>query len=254
MRVASSKLKRFCYKFLLILLIIQIIFSVAPFKEVPNIHTIRSNKIKRSNLDYDKEIELEFGVPIQISEVSVPKGNIFEGYDILGFFLTTNFSNNNGSIWINNQNEELIWRGDLNQTIEIYIDVNESSIRKYSLWANSSTLGNNTLYFTFRPEIFHAGNIGLIVVIISIPIIIIVIIVIEKGRTKESRSVRFAKRIGERMAIKYEDKYQEKVKKIFGDRFQKKGIKFCPNCGIKVRHQLDKFCTECGSELKKKPK
>ncbi len=35
--------------------------------------------IQQTKLDYDHEVELEYGVPTLISEVSVPPGNIFEG-------------------------------------------------------------------------------------------------------------------------------------------------------------------------------
>lgn len=132
--------------------------------------------IQQAELDYDNEVELEYGVPTLISEVSVPPGNIFGGQIIGGLYLKANFSNNNGSIWINDQNNETIWRDYLNEIIEKYIDVNSSSILRYSLWANSSTLGNETLYFTFFAEIFSGHNFGLGVLIVFVPIIIGIVI------------------------------------------------------------------------------
>ena len=211
--------------------------------------------IQQAELDYDNEVELEYGVPTLISEVSVPPGNIFGGQIIGGLYLKANFSNNNGSIWINDQNNETIWIDYLIEIIEKDIDVNSSSIRRYSLWANSSTLGNETLYFTFSAMIFHAENFGLGVLIVFLPIIICtaggsIIYKIKHGKTKESSSVRFAKRVGERLAIKYEDKYQKKVEKIFGDKFKKREKKLCPKCGFRIKDQNYNFCKECGFKLK----
>jgi len=207
--------------------------------------------IQQAELDYDNEVELEYGVPTLISEVSVPPGNIFGGQIIGGLYLKANFSNNNGSIWINDQNNETIWIDYLIEIIEKDIDVNSSSIRRYSLWVNSSTLGNETLYFTFSAMIFHAENFGLGVLIVFLPIIIIgSIIGILYRKTKKSSSVRFAKKIGERLAIKYEDKYQKKVEKIFGDKFKKREKKLCPKCGFRIKDQNYNFCKECGFKLK----
>jgi len=250
MRLYFSKLKEFFKKNLPILITFLSILGIMLVRNIIYVQAQIYNDIQQAELDYNNEVELEYGVPTLISEVSVPPGNIFGGQFITGLYLKANFSENNGSIWINDQNIETIWKDYFNETIERNIDTNSSSIRKYSLWANSSTLGNNTLYFTFSPMIVHADNIGLLVVIIVLPIIIIVIIAIGKGRKKESRSVRFARKIGERLAIKYEDKYQEKVTKIFGDRFKIRKKKLCPKCGSEIKNLGDNFCEECGFKLK----
>ncbi|MBA7651400.1 hypothetical protein ES703_59219 [subsurface metagenome] len=221
-----SKLTKFSVNFLLIQLIILSIFQ----------------GVINAQTDYDDEIQLDYGIPIQLSEVSVPPSTIFEGYGILGFHLSANFSYNNGSIWINDQNEYTIWKTSLNVSFNIYIDVNDSSIEYYSLWANSSTLGTNMLYYSFRPEIFHAGNVGLIIAIIVTPIIITIIIVVAIVRKKEPHSVRVATRIVERMKLKYEAKHPEKV--------AKKERIFCPKCGAKAQDHNDNFCKECGFKLK----
>ena len=140
--------------------------------------------------DYDHEVELEYGVPSLISEVSVPPGDKFSVLEIGGFHLKANFSNNNGSIWINDQNNETIWRDYLNETIETNINVNSSSILRYSLWANSSTLGNETLYFTFFAEIYSGHNFGLGVLIVFVPIIIgIVICGVTCGKKKKEKGL-----------------------------------------------------------------
>ena len=190
------------------------------------------------NSDYDEEIELEYGIPTKLSEISVPSSNDFESYAITGFAIYTNFSNNTGSIWINDIDNETVWSDQLNETIGVYINATDTSIKQYSLWANSSTLGNNTLYYTFRPDIFHAGNFGLIILIVSIPIIIIIAVVIVLRRKKEPHSVRVGKNIVRRMAITYEEKHKKREENV------------CPKCGFKIEKGDDKHCTECGFILK----
>lgn len=234
-----KKLWRIC---LSISLIVVVILSNCVFLSIFHVHA-------QSSSYYDQEIELEYGVSTQLSEVSVPSSNIFESYGISGFSLSANFSNNNGTIWINDINNETIWSDQLNETIEIYINVNNTSIKQYRLWANSSTSGNNTLYYTFRPDIIHAGNWGIIVVIIFIPIIIIVAIIIGLVRKKESRSVRFATKIGERMAIKYQNKYQERLGKFLNKKHKNIELKLCPKCGFKIKDPNEKYCSECGFML-----
>ena len=226
MSLHPSKFTKFSVNFLLIQLIILSIFQ-----GVINVQA-----------DYDDEIQLDYGIPTQLSEVTAPSSNIFAGYGIVGFYLTANFSYNNGSIWINDQNEYTIWKASLNGTIDIDIGVNDSSISYYSLWANSSTLGTHTLYYTFRPNIFRAGNVGLIVMIITLPIIITIIVIVAIVRKKEPHSVRVAKRITERMRLKFEAKHHEKE--------VKKERIFCPKCGAKAQDHTDNFCKECGFKLK----
>lgn len=242
MGLSSFTIKIFCKITVSISLIVVIILSNCVFLSIIHVHA-------QSNSYYDQEIELEYGVSTQLSEVSVPSSNIFQSSSISGFSLYANFSNNSGTIWINDINNETIWSDQLNESIEIYINVNDTSIRQYRLWANSSTLGYNTLYYTFRPDIIHAGNWS-IIVIIFIPIIIIVAIVIGLVRKKESRSVRFAKKIGERMAIKYEAKFQKRNEKKLDLKHKNKEIKLCPNCGFKIKERHDEYCTECGFRLK----
>ena len=248
-----SKLKKFCEVTILIQIIILVVVNSLFFPGVIYVQALIHSEFQQSQSDYENEIQLEYGVPTLLSEVSVPSSTIFGGSIITGFYIEANFSNNNGSIWINDQNEEEIWKNHLNQTIETNFRLNNTSIKKYSLWAISSTLGNNTLFFTFRAEMIHLDNFGLVVLvvfIIFIPIVIIVIIVVEKGRTKDSRSVRSAKKVGERLAVKFENKYKGKFTKLFGDKPIIKKVNSCPKCGIKITTVNDKYCKHCGFQLR----
>jgi len=248
-----SKLKKFYEDMILILIIILVVVNSLFFPGGIYVQALNHSEFQQSQSDYENEIQLEYGVPTLLSEVSVPSSNIFGGSIITGFYIEANFSNNSGSIWINDQNEDKIWKDTLNHTIETNFGLNNTSIKKYSLWANSSTLGNNTLFFTFRAEMIHLDNFGLVVLvvfIIFIPIIIIVIIVIEKGRTKDSRSVRLGKKVGERLAVKLESKYKGKFTKLFGDKPIIKKLDVCPKCGVKITTVNDKFCKDCGFQLR----
>lgn len=212
---------------------------------ISNGQSVKNNTIKSSNLDYDNEIELKYGIPTLILEVSAPSGNIFGGQIIEGLYLKANFTENNGSIWINDQNNDTIWRDYFNKTIERYININSSSILGYGLWANSSTLGNCTVYYTFSARIIHAENFGLGILIVLLPIIIIGIIIysVTYGRKKEPHSVRVATRIVDRMRLKYEALHQERT--------TKKETIICPKCGSKVQDYSENFCRECGFKLKR---
>ncbi len=139
--------------------IILVIFGFLIFLGTNNGHAIIYNKLQQSQSDYESEVQLEYGVLTLLSEVSVPSGTIFGGSIIHGFYIEANFSFNNGSIWINNMYEEVIWQDSLDEYIEVLINLNGSSSRDYNLWANSTTQGNNTLYYTFKPEIIHADKI-----------------------------------------------------------------------------------------------
>ena len=176
MRLNLSKLKKFLKKNLSIFITYLSILGIVLVGNVIYVQAKIYTDIQQAESDYDHEVELEYGVPTLISEVSVRPGDKFSVLEIGGFYLKANFSNNNGSIWINDQNNETIWRDYLNEIIEKYIDVNSSSILRYSLWANSSTLGNETLYFTFFAEIFSGHNFGLGVLIVFVPIIIGIVI------------------------------------------------------------------------------
>ena len=247
MRLSTCTIKKSCKIFLCISFLCIVILSNYVFLSIFQVTA-------QPNSDYDEKIELEYGIPTKLSEISVPSSNNFESYAITGFAIYTNFSNNTGSIWINDIDNETVWSDQLNETIGVYINATDTSIKQYSLWANSSTLGNNTLYYTFRPDIFHAGNFGLIILIVSIPIIIIIAVVIGLVKKKKSRSVRFATRIGERMSIKYQDKYQERMGKILNRKNKNLVLKLCPKCGFKIKERDDKYCSECGFILKKDSK
>ncbi len=209
-RLFSSESMRMCQKFIFFLFILLFGYCISFFQGVFNVQAINYSIFQQPNLDCDDEIELAYGVPTLISEISVPSGNIFGGQIIDCLYLKTNFSNNNGSIWINDQINDTIWQDYLNRTIEKFINTNSSSILKYSLWANSFTLGNITLHFTFKARIIHVDNIGLGILLVLLPIIIVgsIIFGILYWRKKDSHSVRVARRIGERLTQKFEDKFK----------------------------------------------
>lgn len=189
MSLNFSKLKKLFKKNLSIFITYLSILGIILVWNIIYVQAKRYTDIQQAE-DYDHEVELEYGVPSLISEVSVPPGDKFSVFEIGGFYLKANFSNNNGSIWINDQNNETIWRDYLNETIETNINVNSSSILRYSLWANSSTLGNETLYFTFLPSIYSGHNFGLGVLIVFVPIIIgIVICGVTCGKKKKEKGL-----------------------------------------------------------------
>ncbi|MFW9942386.1 MAG: zinc ribbon domain-containing protein [Candidatus Thorarchaeota archaeon] len=229
--------------FLFFSLVVGVILSNCTFLSVIHVHA-------QSNSYYDQELELEYGIPTQLSSVKVPADNIFESHAISGFFLSVNFSNNSGIIWINDINNETIWSDHLNESFEIYIKINNTSIRQYRLWANSSTLGNNTLHYTFSPNIIHAGNWAIIIAIFFIPAIIVVVIVTALVRKKKPHSVRIAERITKRMALKYQNKYQGIGGKYINKKQRNLMPKLCPKCGYEIKNQDDKFCSECGFMVK----
>lgn len=243
-------MKKYCGDFLLIQNIILVILGFSLFQGTNYVQALNYNTLQQSQSDYENEIQLEYGVPMLLSEVSVPSNTIFSGSIINGFYIVANFSNNNGSIWINNFNEEIVWLNFLYENIETFINLNGSSSNKYSLWGNSTTLGDNTLYYTFRPEIIYFDNIGLAVLIILLPIIIIIIFIVEKRRKGDSRSVSFAKKVGERLALKLENKNQGKLTRIlrYKSRIEKKAV--CPKCSVKITNLANKFCKDCGYKLR----
>ena len=247
--MSMSAFERFRRKTLLLDILSLLIFSTLLYQTVFNVQARKLDYLQVSDSNYENEIDLEYGIPIEIvAEDSVPSSTILGG-----FYIEANFSSNNGSIWIIDQNMDKIWEDTLNHTIETHVDLNNTSIKKYSLWAISSTLGNNTLFFTFRPSMIVLDNFGLmgpILLIILVPIIIIVIIVIGKGRTRDSHSVRIAKRVGERLAVKFENKSKGKFTKLFGDKPIIKKVNGCPKCGIKITTVNDKFCKNCGFQLR----
>ena len=243
-RLYFSKLKKFFRNNLPVFITILSILGIFLVWNDTYVHALLPNNIQQAQFDYDHEVELEYGIPTLISEVSVPPGNIFSAQIIGSLYIKANFSENNCSIWINDQNNATIWKDYLNGTIENNINVNSSSIRSYSLWANSSTLGNRTLYFTFSARIFVAENFGLGILIVLLPIMIVGIIIfgiINWKKKKEQHSVRVAMRMVERMKLKYYTKHPEKVP-------QKEKI-FCQKCGAKAQDHSDNFCKECGFKL-----
>jgi len=238
MVLSILKLINFCRNVLIIHFLFLSVINLSLNQGIGNLQAIQ-----QSDLGYENEFELKYGIPIQLSEVSVPSSTMFEVWVITDFYLSANYSYNNGSIWINDKNEIKIWEHDLNEFFEVHISLNDSSMRYYILWANSSTLGNNTLYYTFRTHILHEDNVSLIIILITVfimPILIIILIAREKGRKKESRSVRFAKKIGERMALRFENKYQ----KILA----KKSSIYCSKCRFKAQDS-ENFCKKCGFKL-----
>lgn len=203
MKLSSFRSKRFNKILLIFHIIFFLIFINVSFQNLTYVHAQIYN--------YDDEIELQYGISVKLTE-----GSLSEESFISGFYVEANFSSKNGSIWINDQNDIKIWENHLNETFELYLDINSSSIRAYSLWAKSSTTGNNTLNYTFRPDIIYIDNFGFAIIII-LPIIITITIVVAIVRKKEPHSVRVAKRIGERMTLKFEAKYQEKLAKKKND-------------------------------------
>ena len=188
MRLNFSKLKKLFKKNLSIFFTYLSILGIILVCNIIYVQAKIYTDIQQAESDYDHEVELDYGVPTLISEVSVPPSDKFSVYMIGGFYLKANFSNNNGSIWINDQNNETIWRDYLNEIIDTHINVNSSSILRYSLWANSSTLGNEILYFTFLPTIYSGHNFGLGVLIVFVPIIIgIVIVGVIFGKKKKEK-------------------------------------------------------------------
>jgi len=188
MRLNFSKLKKLFKKNLSIFFTYLSILGIILVCNIIYVQAKIYTDIQQAESDYDHEVELDYGVPTLISEVSVPPSDKFSVYMIGGLYLKANFSNNNGSIWINDQNNETIWRDYLNEIIDTHINVNSSSILRYSLWANSSTLGNETLYFTFLPTIYSGNNFGLGVLIVFVPIIIgIVIVGVIFGKKKKEK-------------------------------------------------------------------
>ncbi|MFX1574596.1 MAG: zinc ribbon domain-containing protein [Promethearchaeota archaeon] len=207
---------------------------------------------------YDHEIELKYDTPTKLAETSISSDNFFEVWGILSFTIRANFSSNNGTIWLQNQNEETIWKEALNNPFDKHISGNESS-KQYSLWANSSTLGTDTLYYSFYYEVFHGPNIGAIIItifLLSIPGIICVILIgmrkskDSRRRKKEPRAVSTALRIGETLQKKYEVKHPEKAKRVLEDKSKMKKIKTCPKCGAINVDIDDDFCRECGFKFR----
>lgn len=208
---------------LVIIGIMFFIFSIA-FQNVNFVQALKYGEVQQSDTDYDHEIELEYGILTQISEVSAPHGNFFIAYAVIELFIKAEFSNNSGLIWINDQKDETIWKDYLNKSIQKSIDVSNTSTRKYSLWANSSTLGNNTLYYSFSAKIFSAPTLGTIIIIIAIftSIGVSIPLIYYKVRKKEPASVRLALRVTKKLKKKYMDKHKEKLAKIEEEKIREK--------------------------------
>jgi len=131
-----------------------------------------NRNLKISN-DYENDFEVSYGIPTLISEVSAPTDNLFNYYIPMSLNIQANFSSKNGSIWINNGANKTIWEDYTNHTIEEIIRLSNETSRIFNLWVNSSTAGNNTIFFTFKLDLAYAHNFGLPVLIVFLPPIII---------------------------------------------------------------------------------
>ncbi|MFX1236222.1 MAG: hypothetical protein ACFFAS_14155 [Promethearchaeota archaeon] len=114
-------------------------------------------------------MELEYGNPTILSTITESEENsVFSGKMISGLLVIANFSNNNGSLWIKDNNKITIWEAEfVNGTIFDDIFISDPS-ETYVLIANSSTLGINTLLYTFSAGYSYYTNIGLVFVILTI--------------------------------------------------------------------------------------
>ena len=139
-------------------------FITLSLQNITFLHSLQYFGIKESNSDYVN--------PTQVSRFTAEKGQFLAGFYI-------------SSIWIVNEINATIWKDNLNKTIQRHVDLNTTSIKCISLWANSSTLGINILYFTFEPytDVLYLGTpdyIGLVLLLIFIPVAIIIGIVYGK--------------------------------------------------------------------------
>lgn len=160
--------------------------NLGDFQVLNNRRNLSISSIRDSSPSAEGQIDLEFGIPTKVAEISY---NFSENEDLRGIGIETSFDGENGTIWINAENGTRIWQQYLNDSF--YDKIENVSKQAYSLWANSSTLGNHTLYFNFW---FNMGGyipldpggfflfIGIIVlgIVIGVPVIIYNIIKIKK--------------------------------------------------------------------------
>ncbi|GAH74777.1 unnamed protein product, partial [marine sediment metagenome] len=85
MRLNFSKLKKFFKKNLSIFITYLSILGIILVWNIIYVQAKIYTDIQQAELDYDHEVELEYGVPTLISEVSVPPGDKFSVLTIGGF-------------------------------------------------------------------------------------------------------------------------------------------------------------------------
>jgi hypothetical protein len=167
------KIKKISFCILLILTIQALSIRYSPTHRGYSIKNQVLNKNLKISSDYEKDFEVSYGIPTMISEVSAPQDNLFNYYIPMSLNIQANFSSNNGTIWIKNLANKTMWEDYTNNTIEEIIRLHNNTSRAFSLWVNSSTAGNNTIFFTFELDLAYAHNFGLPVLIVFLPIIII---------------------------------------------------------------------------------
>ncbi len=95
------------------------------------------------------EIELEYGIVTKVAAIEMTDDKPFNE----NIFIIANFSMNNFTIWIKDNNDYTRWNKTINGYFEDIIgDYPEGPGNRYvrfTLWAKSSTLGNNTLRYKF---------------------------------------------------------------------------------------------------------
>ena len=162
-------------KQLIVSTILIIVFvSIFEIEFGPFLKVVPENKSYYINLSYDNETILEYGIPKMISEISPPSSDP-TAY-ISNILIDVNFTGGNGTIWINDENGTLIWIEFLNHTIYKTIFVDEIKSGIYVIWANSSSIGSNTLYYTFSVSLSFIENLWLVGIIIGVIFSILVII------------------------------------------------------------------------------
>jgi len=163
----------------LIIILHLISINLGDFQVLNNRRNLSISNIRESSNFAEGQVDLEFGIPTKVAEISY---NFSENEDLRGIGIEGSFDGENGTIWINAENGTSIWRQYLNESF--YEDIENVPKQVYSLWANSSTLGNHTLYFNFyfiiaRLSYPHPGEFVIIifliiflVAIVTIPLII----------------------------------------------------------------------------------
>jgi len=139
------------------------LINLGTFQVLNNRRNLSILNIRDSSPSAKGQVDLEFGIPTKVAEISY---NFSDNEDLRGIWIEGNFEGENGTIWINAENGTSIWQYYLNNSFYEYIE--NVPEQNYSLWANSSTLGNHTLYydFSFNIEAFHYPHPGEFIAII----------------------------------------------------------------------------------------
>ena len=128
----------------LIIILHLISNNLGNFQVLNNQRNLSVSNMRDSSSYVEGQVDLEFGIPTKVAEISY---NFSENEVLEGIVIEYDFDGENGTIWINAENGTSIWQGYLNYSF--YEDIVNVTEQVYSLWANSSTLGNHTLYFNF---------------------------------------------------------------------------------------------------------